>query len=107
MAGCAHKGGGRCSCKAPASVAVGGHWRQLTGRRKKRAPAKPKAGTTYYVAEDSTGRTCDHHHRTRSGARTCATKHQRAEVVYRARYLSRKQAAKTRVRRWDVTTRNG
>lgn len=97
--------GGR-SCAAPASVSVSGHWREVKGRRpKKRAPAKPKGA--YFVAEDSTGRTCDHHHRTRSGARSCANKQQRAEVVYRARYLTRKQAAKTRVRRWNVTEVKG
>lgn len=107
MAACAHKGG-RCACSPPASTTVKGHWRELTGRRKpKRAPgpAKPKAGSTYYVAEDSTGRVCEHHHRTRAGARRCANTKQRAEAAYRARHMTRKQAAKTRVRRWDVSTR--
>lgn len=100
MASCSKHKGGRCSCSAPASVAVGGHWRELTGRRKKkRAPAKPKS--PYYVAE-SGGATCGHHHRTRAGARRCATAHQRKESANRARYLNRKQARKTRVKRWDV-----
>lgn len=105
MAACSHKSG-RCSCRAPTSVTVAGHWRELKGRRKKRKPpAKPKG--TYYVAEDSTGRTCDHHHRTRSGARRCANAHQKREAIHRARNLTRKQARKTRVRRWDVTQKRG
>jgi hypothetical protein len=106
MASCSSHKGGRCSCAAPASVTVGGHWREVKPRRKKRAaPAKPKG--TYYVAEDTTGRKCDHHHRTRSGARRCANALQRKEVVYRARYLTRKQARTTRVRRWDVSAVKG
>jgi hypothetical protein len=90
------------SCSPPKDVKVKGHWRELGPRRKKRKPAGPPK-TAYYVAESSDGKTCHHHHRTRGGARRCANQHQRKERENRARYLTRKQARNTRMRRWDVT----
>lgn len=93
--------GSRKSCRMPRSVSVTGHWRELTGRRKKkRAPARPKAGR-FWVAESPTGRVCSHHHRTAAGALRCAKAHDRKAAASRAG-LTRKQAAKTRAGRWTV-----
>lgn len=85
-------------------VHVKGHWRELKPRKKKRAPAAPKKGQTYYVAESSTGATCPHHHTTRSGARRCANDLGRKARMAHAR-LTRKQAKATRVVKWDVDSR--
>lgn len=102
MAACAHKGGRSCSCSAPESVSVKGYERGAGRRRRK--PAGPKSGTRYYVATSSTGRVCEHKHRTRSGARACANRHQRAARAAHAR-LPKKAAKRTRVVRWDVDER--
>jgi hypothetical protein len=87
-----------------ADVNVNGYWRGVGARKKKRAPAK--APSSYYVAESSTGETCPHHHRTRSGARECANRHARAARMAHAR-LTRKQARAKRVTKWDVTHKDG
>lgn len=88
------------TCRPPKAVTVKGHWREISGTRKtKPKPRAPKGG--YYVAESSNGKTCGHHHRTRSGARRCADAHARKARMAHAR-LTRRQARKTRVVRWDV-----
>lgn len=88
------------ACRTPPqTVSVKGYWREAGPRKKKRRATAPRG--PYYVAESSTGQTCGHHHRTRSGARRCATEHQRKSRMAHAR-LTRRQARKTRVARWDV-----
>lgn len=83
-------------------VSVGGYWRGIGPRRRKRKAKTPTG--IYYVAESSRGETCGHHHRTRSGARRCANLHQRKARAAHAR-LTRRQAKATRVVRWDVDQR--
>lgn len=87
-----------------AEIKVKSYWRAIGAAKKKRAPATKPAH--YYVAESSTGQTCPHHHRTRSGARSCANNLGRQARMAHAR-LTRKAARKSRVVKWDVTEIKG
>lgn len=60
-------------CSPPRSQSVKAHYRA--------APRKhrhgPRAGETYYVAENASGHTCGHHHKGRYTAMQCAARQNR------------------------------
>jgi hypothetical protein len=92
------------SCRAPRSVSVSGHWRNVGPRRKRRRTRTgPRAGTTYWVAESSTGGVCGHHHRDALAALRCVGRQGKRERIARAR-LTRRQA-RQRKRYWYVAKR--
>lgn len=69
------------TCQPPKSVTVRPYWRAKARKHSK----GPKAGTTYYVAENEHGQTCEHKHRTWSGAHACAARHNRTATRTRGR----------------------
>jgi hypothetical protein len=68
-------------CSPPKSQTVKSHWRAAP-RQHRHGPRK---GSTYYVAESSSGHTCGHHHKTRTAAMQCAIRQNKRETRTRGR----------------------
>jgi hypothetical protein len=62
-------------CSPPKSVTVKPYWR---AKPRRHGPRHPRAGQTYYAAEDAQGHTCGHHHRTLTSGMACAKRKNRA-----------------------------